>query len=91
VKIILLFCIQFSVIYVTSHLTLRLSVFILILSPNLLVKYLLVRQYVAPCSLVKVYRRFGGDYCLHLHDDNLLTDFKITFQCISLPKLRKYY
>jgi hypothetical protein len=30
----------------------------------------------APCSLLKVYRRFRGVYCFHHHGDDYMAQFK---------------
>jgi hypothetical protein len=38
---------------------------------------------VAPCSLVEVYKRFGGPCCLHHQGDRTLVNFYQTTRCYN--------
>jgi hypothetical protein len=40
---------------------------------------------VAPCSLVEVYRRFRGAYCLHHQGETRNYSFNIKYSYVTLP------
>jgi hypothetical protein len=45
---------------------------------------------VAPCSLVGVDRRFGGAYCLHHQDDDLVMAIRTSETSVYSETTRRY-